>query len=66
MQTLEFAIAVLFLSYVLLVGTAVIVQGPKGVVRINKFLFRSLRRTIAWVFDKVGDLFKAVARSIRP
>ena len=66
MQTIEFAVVILFLSYVLLVGTAVIAQGPKGAVRMNKFIFRSLRRLLAWILDQVGDLFKAVAKYVRP
>lgn len=66
MQMIEFALAVFFVSYLLLVGTAVIARGPKGVLKVNTFIIRSLRRTVAWVFDKTGDLFKAVARSIRP
>ncbi len=66
MQTLEFLVVVLFLSYILLIGTAVIAQGPKGALRINKYIFRSLRRLFAWALDKVGDLFKAVAKFVRP
>ena len=51
---------------IMIYGMAIIMKGPaKGIALGNKLVVKTITRTIAWFFTKVGQLFIWAAKQIR-
>lgn len=57
--------SLLLVGYIMSAGFGLIVNGPGGMQRVNRFWFRTITGIIGWTLDQLGNGLKALGRTVR-
>lgn len=57
--------SLLLVGYIMSAGFGLIVNGPRGMQRVNRFWFRTITGIIGWTLDQLGNGLKALGRTVR-